>query len=173
MTLLILSMKVLLTVILIIGVLCLAWYISKESTLLKQYLPAEGLMSSVHDVSIKPGDTVQSAIPRGGRLYPIYELPAEGCVVKKIDPYARGYYKYGCPTGECCKKSCCQVMPAKCTAGGGVFSTRFGNEGPPVTGEIPMQKMGKHYEAWDKGDMNTCDLCPTPYACPGCHLDVM
>lgn len=126
----------------------------------------ENLISSVRDISIKNNDNIHTALPRGGRLYPIVASP-EGCTVPLMNPFARGYYKYGCPSGECCKKSCCQVMPAKCTAGGGSFGSRYGNEGPPVTGPIMMTKMGNN-----KTTLSTCDLCPTPYACPGCHMDL-
>lgn len=133
------------------------------------------------DRDIKPSDTLEDVFPRGGRLYPIVirgqymnDWLADGgeCTVKKMNPWSRGKYIYGCPSGDCCKRNCCQVMPPMCTAGGGDFCSRYGNEGPPVAGPIPMKKRFNKYAGYVGGEcpeLTSCDLCPSPEMCPACH----
>lgn len=101
---------------------------------------------------------------RGGRLYPVQMHCNNVNVARGHGEYPRELTIYGCTDGSCCVKSCCQTNDEKCTAGGGEFGSRFGNEGPPQTGPRPSPKMNDvRHDSY-----RAIDFTPTPYHAP--HL---
>jgi hypothetical protein len=101
---------------------------------------------------------------RGGKLYPMAAVCNDVNVGRALGKYPREQTIYGCTDGSCCLKSCCQINDEKCTAGGGEFGSRFGNEGPPQTGPRPSPRMNDV----PSDVYREIDFTPTPYHAP--HL---